>query len=285
MRIKYKLRAPLSHIGEVASNGSYFQTILTKNGKLPVVTANSVRGQIRDSCALHLLDTIGCKVDKEVFNVLFSGGNLNGTMKEDVEKAKLVREHFPMISLLGSGLGDMIMSGKLIMTFLYPVCAESEETTGIYSEKSWHELIDEIEFTRTDDGKNDLKSKYLDDATEETKAKASTQMRFSVQYMAAGTEFVQDVMFSDFITDLEMGAFFAGVKKWFENPKLGGMSAKGFGIFDANIENEISVNSGKIEISEHAKKLIADYENFIKSEMDEYFYLLQTKVAKKNGKK
>lgn len=281
MRIKYKLKSPLSHIGEVASNGAYFQTILTSNGKLPVVTANSVRGQIRDSCALHLLDTIGCKVNKEVFNVLFSGGNLNGTMKEDIEKAKMVRKHFPMISLLGGGLGDMIMSGKTIMTFLYPICSESIEITGILSEKSWHEMIDEIEFTRTDDSKNDLKSKYIADTNEEIHLMASTQMRFEVQYMAAGTEFIQDILFSDSTTELEMGAFWAGIKRWFKMPKLGGMSAKGFGIFDANVGGEISVLNEQIEISDNVQKLIRNYEEFIKDEMDMYFYLLQS--TKKRG--
>ena len=74
IRIKYKLLAPLSHIGETASTGSYFQTVLTSVGKVPVITGNSIRGQIRDSIALDLLCRLNCQVDKEAFNVLFSGG-------------------------------------------------------------------------------------------------------------------------------------------------------------------------------------------------------------------
>lgn len=69
--IKYRLLSPVSHIGETASTGSYFQTVLTTQGRLPVITGNSTRGQIRDSAALHLLNTLGIKVDKEIFNVLF----------------------------------------------------------------------------------------------------------------------------------------------------------------------------------------------------------------------
>lgn len=290
-RIKYTMLAPVSHIGETASTGSYFQTVLTSSGRVPVITGNSIRGQLRDSMAAHLLDTIGknsllgAKVSKDVFNILFSGGNINGAMKDDMEKAKKVREHFPMISLLGGGLGDMIMAGRLISTFAYPVCQETESITGIESDLSWHSLIDEIEFTRMDDAKDDRTAAYLLDATEDKTAKASTQMRFSVQYMAAGAEFVQDFIFLDGTTDLELGAFYAGLVKWFNVPRLGGMSAKGFGLFDAVVgDNEISVRNGGISVSSEPGRLIAAYEDFIEGEGMEYFSVLGTKKEKKNGK-
>ena len=162
-RIKYKLLSPVSHIGEVASTGSYFQTILTHCGRVPIITGNSIRGQIRDSIAIDLLSRLNIKVDKDIFNIFFSGGNINGTMKEDVEKAKKVREHFPSISLLGGGLGDMIMSGKLISSFAFPICQETTDITGEFSDKSWKNMIEEIEFTRTDDSKNDIKARYVED--------------------------------------------------------------------------------------------------------------------------
>lgn len=289
-RIKYTMLAPVSHIGETASTGSYFQTVLTASGRVPVITGNSIRGQLRDSMAAHLLDTIGknsllgAKVSKDVFNILFSGGNINGTMKDDVEKAKKVREHFPMISLLGGGLGDMIMAGRLISTFAYPVCQETESITGMESDLSWHSLIDEIEFTRMDDAKDDRTAAYLLDATEDKTAKASTQMRFSVQYMAAGTEFVQDFIFLDGTTELELGAFYAGVRKWFQCPRLGGMAAKGFGLFDAEMGDYISVSGGKVSVSTDAEEAIAAYENFIQDEGTEYLSLFNAKKVAKNGK-
>lgn len=287
MRIKYKMLAPVSHIGETASTGSYFQTVLTSDGRVPVITGNSIRGQLRDSMAAHLLDTIsngnfmGVKVSKDVFNILFSGGNINGTMKDDVEKAKKIREHFPLISLMGGGLGDMIMSGKLICSFVYPVCAETESITGVGSNISWHSLIDEMEFTRTDDGKNDQLAGYMQNTDEEKTAKASTQMRYSVQYMAAGTEFVQDFIFLDGITDLELGAFYAGLRQWFKTPHLGGMAAKGFGLFDAElVGQELSVKNGTVAIGAPGQ-LIEKYEDLIRTEGAEYLSLFETKKEKK----
>lgn len=286
-RIKYKMLSPVSHIGETASTGSYFQTILTADGRVPVITGNSIRGQIRDSMALRLLELLDVKVSKDTFDILFSGGNINGTMKDDVEKAKKVRACFPSISLMGGGLGDMIMAGKLICSFAYPICQETEQITGIDSDLSWHSLIDEIEFTRTDDGKNDKLAGYMIDADEDKTAKASTQMRFSVQYLAAGTEFVQDFIFLDGLTDLELGAFYAGLQKWFETPKLGGMAAKGFGLFDAEMDDKsIAVSGGRIAVSQEAKELIEKYEAFVVEQGAECFEVLNTaKKEKKNGKK
>lgn len=290
-RIKYKMLAPVSHIGETASTGSYFQTVLTADGRVPVITGNSVRGQLRDSMAAHLLDTLSegslipVKVSKDVFNILFSGGNINGAMKDDVGKAKTIRAHFPLVSLMGGGLGDMIMAGKLICSFAYPVCKETESITGTESDISWHSLIDEMEFTRTDDGKNDQLAAYMQDAGEEKTAKASTQMRYSVQYMAAGTEFVQDFIFLDGTTELELGAFYAGLLQWFKVPRLGGIAAKGFGLFDAElVGQELSVKNGTVAIGAPGK-LIEKYEDLIRTEGAEYLSLFDTKKEKKNGKK
>ena len=291
MRIKYKMLAPVSHIGETASTGSYFQTVLTAGGRVPAITGNSIRGQLRDSMAAHLLDTLSegslipVKVSKDVFNILFSGGNINGAMKDDVGKAKTIRAHFPLVSLMGGGLGDMIMAGKLICSFAYPVCKETESITGTESDISWHSLIDEMEFTRTDDSKNDRLAAYMQDAGEEKTAKASTQMRYSVQYMAAGTEFVQDFIFLGGTTELELGAFYAGLLQWFKVPRLGGMAAKGFGLFDAElVGQELSVKNGTVAIGAPGK-LIEKYEDLIRTEGAEYLSLFDTKKEKKNGKK
>ena len=283
LRIKYTLTAPVSHIGDVASTGSYFQTIKTENGRLPIITGNSVRGTLRDNGAKYLLDELKTKVDKEIFHVLFSGGNLNGTMKNDIAKAKSVREHFPFVSLFGGGLGDMIMSGKMSVGNLYPLTVETYESLGEeYTDVSWKNLIDEIEFTRCDDGKNDVLANYIINPEEEKKAKASTQMRFSVQYMAKGTTFVQDIFFFNNLTSLEIAAFYAAVVEWFKNPILGGMSSKGFGTFNAVVgDGIIKVYNGTVTISDEVQRLIDAYAAFISDEGTEYINLLG---SGKNGK-
>lgn len=275
--IRYMLTAPVSHIGETASTGSYFQTINTLCGRLPVITGNSVRGILRDKLAAHLLDTIGMQVDKETFNVLFSGGNISGSTKNDVERAKLVRQHFPMISLLGGGLGTMIMSGNLVSGFVYPICRESEFLTGIQTDVSWHDLIDDIEFTRMDDTKEDKNVDQITDIEEEKKAKASTQMRFSVQYLSAGTKMVQRLVLLDSASELEEAALWMAFYKWFELPVLGGMRAKGFGTFSANVnDGEMIVDTDGVHASDDVMKKIAEYNEFLcVDHSEEWLYLLR----------
>lgn len=283
LRIKYKMTAPVSHIGETASTGSYFQTIKTSEGRIPIITANSVRGIIRDNGAKYLLGTISAKVSKEAFNVLFSGGNLNGTMRNDIAKAKSVREHFPLISLLGGGLGDMIMSGKIAMGNLYPLTVETYKMLREnYTDISWKNLIDEIEFTRMDDGKNDILSRYMANPEEDKTGKASTQMRYTVQYMAEGTIFIQDLYLSDNTTDLEKGALYSAIAEWFKLPRLGGMANKGFGFFDADTDFGITTKNGNTTISQSVESLIDEYNSFSLREGAEYLNLLE---SGKNGKK
>lgn len=285
--IHYTLTAPVSHIGETASTGSYFQTINTAAGRLPVITGNSVRGILRDKLADHLLDSIGQPVDKETFNVLYSGGNISGSTKNDVARAKQIRQHFPMLSLLGGGLGTMIMSGQLVSGFCYPLCRESEPFTGIASRISWHDLIDDIEFTRMDDSKDDTNIDRITDIEEEKKAKASTQMRFSVQYLSAGTEMVQRLTLLDGSTDLEQGALLTAIAEWFRLPTLGGMRSKGFGSFAATVESDeimISVDSsGVVTMSDAATESIAQYVHHIDDDAPaDWLYLL--KGGAKSGK-
>lgn len=278
IKIEYTMRAPLSHIGEVASNGSYFQTVLTASGRIPIVTGNSVRGTLRDIGAKGLLTAAGnieakeAKVSQEVFHVLFSGGNISGTMRNDLERANLVRAHFPLISVFGAGLGTMMLPGKLICGNLYPVCIETAEMLGIDEQvPSWHELIDNIEFTRTDDSKNDKLLPFFEPEQAEKKDKtASTQMRFSVQYMAIDTRFVQTIVLTD-PTDIELGCFYAALTDWFHQPVLGGMSARGFGRFDAVVNSESIIESitsidGEVNVANKIKALIEDYERFLRED-------------------
>lgn len=286
--IRYSMTAPISHIGETASTGAYFNMIQTSVGRLPVITGNSIRGQIRDAGAGELLDRIGSKVDKEVFHVLFSGGNVSATMKDDMGRADAVRKSFPLISLLGGALGTMIMSGKLLCGFAYPICSETETLIGISARCSWHDLIDEIEFTRTDDAKNDkLANAYIEDTDAETSGQASQQMRYAVQYMAAGTEFFQQLVILPGTTKLELGSLLSALEYWWRcAPRLGGMSAKGFGMFDACASLDgveaIRVNCGRVTASDDAKRLIEHYRECTMNCADDFALL---KGAQKGGKK
>ena len=284
-RITYTMTAPVSHIGQVASVGAYFNTVRTASGEIPVITGNSVRGILRDKAADRLLNAYGQRVSKEVFNVLYSGGNISGAAKNDVARARAVREAFPAVSLFGAGLGTMMMAGMLQCGFLYPVCMETEDITGIKSFVSWHDLMDDIEFTRMDDTKDDTRLHHIEDIEASSNAKASTQMRFNVQYMAPGTQFVQDIVLLDGITDMEEGCLYAAISDWFANPVLGGMSSKGFGRFNAESE-DCMVRDGVVTMSGRAQELTREYtESLIPLTIAANIYLLAAGKEAKGGKK
>ena len=105
--IIYTLEQPLSHIGESESTISFLNTIrMAVNGKVEEVfalTGNSIRGTLRDCAARHLLNMLNVKVGKKEFNILFSGGNISGSMSTDIDQAKKYRTLLPMISLFGAG--------------------------------------------------------------------------------------------------------------------------------------------------------------------------------------
>lgn len=285
--VRYKMTAPVSHIGETASTGAYFNMIRYGGDRLPVITGNSIRGQIRDAGAAELLERISETVDKEVFHVLFSGGNVSGAMKDDVGRAKSVREHFPLVSLLGGALGTMILAGKLICGFAYPICRESIALTKVESAQSWRDMIDEIEFTRTDDAKNDKLAASITDTDAETSGTASQQMRYAVQYMGAGTEFAQRISTLPGTSNLELGALLCAIAYWWATaPRLGGMSGKGFGLFDAVLTLDgalaMRVSDGMLELLPETQNLIDAYRDQTK-DCAEFLSLL--KGAGKSGKK
>ena len=286
--VRYTMTAPVSHIGETASTGAYFNMVKYGPDRLPVITGNSIRGQIRDAGAAELLARLGTRVDKETFHVLFSGGNVSTTMKDDVGRAQAVREAFPLISVLGGALGTMIMSGKMICGFAYPICREAIGITGIDSSVSWRDMIDEIEFTRTDDAKNDkLAAAHITDTDAVNTGAASQQMRYAVQYMAAGTEFAQRIILLPGTGNAEAGALLAAIEYWWRTaPRLGGMSGKGFGLFDAVLcigdVPALRVSDGNVEACEKAQTLINEY---MDASNDSAEYLPLLKGESKNGKK
>ena len=135
----YTLKQPMSHIGESESTVSFLNTIrICTDGKVSEVfalTGNAIRGTLRDCAARNILDMLGIKLQKKEFNILFSGGNISGTLNTDIDQAKAYRELLPVISIFGAGVGNQILSGKMTQSFAIPVCKETvqiiPDVTGI----------------------------------------------------------------------------------------------------------------------------------------------------------
>lgn len=285
----YTLKQPLSHIGESEGTTTFLNTVRIVNGdkveEVFAYTGNAIRGHLRDCSARHLLETLGIKVPKKEFNILFSGGNISGQMAVDVDQAKKYRDLLPSISLFGAGIGNQILSGKMAQSFALPVC---KETAAILPDSigddllerlgglSWKTMTGTVSFSRMDDSKEDKLHRYMEGAEEEAKAKkkdgeASTQMRYEVEYLAPGSVLFHEMILQD-PTELELGALVSALYAFSKCPVLGGMGGKGFGLVDLEMNwggSLVTIKDGEFSCSD-------DFNGFAKAYMA---HLLDNKDA------
>ena len=285
----YTLQQPLSHIGESESTVSFLNTIrIAVNGKVEEVfalTGNSIRGTLRDCAARHLLDKLGVRVGKKEFNILFSGGNISGSMSTDIDQAKKYRELLPIISLFGAGVGNQILAGKMTQGFALPVCRETQEIVpdincikGELKNTSWKNFTGTINFTRFDDSKNVNLQVYMQSDNDNTdKDSASTQMRYEVEYLVPGAQLYHIINLC-VDTDIEFGAFVAALEEFSHSPVLGGMGGKGFGLCEAELISDgeffAKIKNGNINLCDKAINALNEYNQFITNNADEIIKFL-----------
>lgn len=289
----YITKSPLSQIKESVSNYSSFNQIkiFDENNNLieiPIITANSVRGALRNAGAQYLLDLLNKKVNKNIFHLLFSGGAISTSIINDIDKAIEIREKHPFVSLFGGAVSDMMMSGKMNIGNLYPITKETKDITKIDSEVSYKTLLSDMQAIKRDDAKEEkLTQKYIN---EEYAEDVKQQMIYETEYLTVGTKLFQEINLIN-CNELEKGAFVSSLCYFLNNnARFGGKSNVGYGKFDADFDFE---NFGKIvyrdnqilSMSESIDKLLNNYSTFIESNKDkeDYFDCLnsQNKAARK----
>jgi hypothetical protein len=188
---------------------------------VPVHSGNDIRHDIRQGCMFHLLDRLKIGFDDAlplpVRTLLENGGAMAGAQPANAfAKGQMVREAFPHLGLLGGCMPNFMLGesnlqsvaafwrGRENNAVLSEVGAESEAPVA--------DLLDQWTLTR-----HSLR-------TEET------PMPFNFETIQAGAELYCRFQFHPFVTDLEQGAFCAGIETWAQAfSAIGGQSAKGFG--------------------------------------------------------
>lgn len=159
---------------------------------MPIVSANSITGQLRDQCVAWSLDQIGFKAftDLRAFDLLFGGGTLTKARQEfrsktgagmlfeamqpkayiDLNEERALRDLFPVIGLFGGTIGNRPLGGKIDVENWCPVCAElkaylREELWPLAEQIHIEDLLQELNFTRRDDKKNRDAQDYIDPET------------------------------------------------------------------------------------------------------------------------
>ncbi|MEG3070994.1 MAG: hypothetical protein RQM92_09470 [Candidatus Syntrophopropionicum ammoniitolerans] len=214
-------------------------------------SGNSFRGILRDMAAKYLLDKLGVIIPLETFHLLFSGGSIGGKQSLDIDQARLYRKLLPAFSIFGGGVGNQIMEGKLKIGSMYPLVKECQRVIPEkYRDKnapSWKKWTYEKSYTRRDDSKQENMRKYiaeaqeadtlllapkqqalLDDGKQKQEKKKekdgpATQMRYTVELLAAGSILYQRIGLQD-MTELELGAFVSALHEFQKSPHIGGKS-------------------------------------------------------------
>lgn len=248
-----QLLSGMSHIGRVESNVAMLaaMAVVQDDGSVedvPMLSGNAWRGMIRDHAASYLLDALKATVPADVFHLLFGGGRLSGESGTfDPGRIREMRRVVPMLSLLGGGLGNTLMPGKIKVGVWWPIIREAmpclpeslREQAEAFEAAS---IMSEMEYSRRDDEKDANKATrtalpaqtdLLGDA-EPAKKKAAKkevaqQMRNTVWLMSAGTRLHHTVDFDD-VTPVELGVWVSALHSWSRAPYVGGMANKGHGL-------------------------------------------------------
>lgn len=249
----FRLKSPLSHIGETISNKSYLvqERILQPDGGVEDVfcySGNAWRGQLRDLTAAYMLEALGnVRVPLDTFHLLFSGGRIGGAQSVDIEQARRMRAAVPMIALFGGGVGNQILQGKLKIGNCYPVCREAMPVLPL----AWHERAATVsyasctfekEHSRRDDAKIESVRRHLatpemtllGEAAPQKKAAPvgpADQMRIGMELVTAGVT-LQSWIVAEDVSEIELGALVSGLHRFSLSPSIGGKAAIGYGLCD-----------------------------------------------------
>lgn len=256
----FRLRSPLSHIGESISTTSYLveEPILQPDGSLVSVfcySGNAWRGQLRDLAAAYMLRSLDARVGIDAFHLLFSGGKIGGDMVVDINRARDFRRAVPMLSVWGGGISNQILAGKMAVGNCYPLC---QETAHLLPElvrgsctTSYQQLTFEKSFSRKDDAKDPRNEnmlavperELLDGPAKPAKAEDPEQMRMTAELLAAGSALYTEITLWD-VSEIEIGALVSALHSFSAGPYIGGQRNKGHGHVELHYDWE-DLDSGE----------------------------------------
>lgn len=283
---QFTTRSPLSHISESISTGSLLNErhLTQENGEIVNVfcyNGNAWRGQIRDLCALYLIEKVGiASLDTETHNFLFSGGKIGGASKFDLTHMKLHFNLLPHFALLGGCLNNMMLPGKVAFFDCLPVCQEAivELPQDVHKEaveETYRRMTIEREFTRMDDSKNMKLNQTL--SIDKTKEKEAVQMRMGSELLNSGVDLFSRILMSG-TSDLEIGALCSALVKFADFTFIGGQHNKGHGLVDLEYKVDgkhfFSVVDMKVKLSDEFNRYLSAYDAHLEENKAEIIELL-----------
>lgn len=216
-----------------------------KSFHCPVISANSLRSNLRKLSSKIFLDNLGedeqpLKVKLEMFNMLFSGGGQVSSTKKDIAgdigHFKDIRENITPLSLFGTSKGNAMLPGKVDVYDMIPIGKETQwlipdclKNKIVSKQRSVSEYL-KLRFNTTKDLKNEKAfEKYLDALDDEERA--SIQMLYYTQVLTAGIPMYWKIVLRD-ITDVEYDLFMLALTRFQQVGRAGGKRSNGMGEFE-----------------------------------------------------
>ncbi len=234
----YEAQAPISH-GSDEDFGMEIrlrtlEMAVRENGDVyhedvPVISGNSLRGQLRDLLARDFLERLSTdddplEVSDTLSNALYAGGSLERTAGAGKLNRRLIhdiREYIPPLSLLGTAIEDQMIEGRLDVGQLLPIATETNGYTDRGGDHSVFEFVERTFYTRQDDREGGRQE-----------GEDAQQMKYDVQVLVPGTRLHHDLTLRSGHTELEAACLGHAFGLFAERPRLGGMSSRGHGVVE-----------------------------------------------------
>ncbi|MFZ2486705.1 MAG: hypothetical protein WAZ19_01175 [Anaerolineae bacterium] len=256
----FESEEPIIHTEETIGNVAKIKRMKVFDGgksvSVPALSGNSFRGQLRDLMADEFIQIVRgqtgpVKMSKDNYGVIFSGGILGENSDMNTKLNRFI-DNIPLIRVMGSAFGNVMLPSKLSVSHLIPLTRETRQSLRdrlsiieatpeggkvfelqTYLNKTLSNLpeAEDISFeegplTRKDDTKNPHLIQNVEiNATQEQ----SPQMIYHVECIASGILLLQRIASKFPLDEHELGCFFSAMAQFAQHPMVGGRGAAGYG--------------------------------------------------------
>jgi len=231
---RVEVLSPIHHGGDEKTGSSPVLRTMTlyleeedRFARLPFISGNAIRGLMRRLLMRDFIERVGHgPLTPKLHHALYTGGVLEATddAKGQIDLAfrRRLREVLPPIALLGTSIGNQIITSLLKVGHAMPLCREYRRFLGRYEDdpRAGHGVREFTEFafaTRRDDLR-----------AERREGEQAQQMKIEFETFIAGGAFVHDFRLIG-AGEIEAGALGHGIRLWQELGVVGGKSASGWG--------------------------------------------------------
>lgn len=261
--IKATALSPISHGSDTkAGNATLFrrmQVLTTTGGRLdlPYIAGNAVRGQLRDIIADNFLSALGLAPRRDkppvalwFFHALYAGGALSEGGKEGkaidgllgvggalkTDGLRTLRDTLPMVSLLGCALTNRIISGRVEVGDLRPICREWGN-----GETPAHELFSWVYLTRREDHEEH---------------EDHSGMIANTEVLKPGTVLEGGIDLSPHATEIEASCLGDALETWAKHGRIGAQNARDLGMVEIAIGGAASGDAYRAWMADHKTEIL-----------------------------